>query len=74
MTDAIHNLLTTAAAAKRLGVNASRVRQFVLQGRLKATKVGRDLFITNEELDRFEAEDRDRRATRWSKDKTHSTG
>jgi excisionase family DNA binding protein len=73
MTNTIHNMLTTAAAAKRLGVNASRIRQFVLQGRIKATKVGRDLFIAEEELDRFEAEDRDRRVTRWSKVKTKTT-
>ena len=74
MTNEIHNMLTTSAAAKRLGVNASRVRQFVLQGRIKAIKVGRDLFIATEELDRFEVEDRDRRSTRWSKGKPNTTG
>ena len=37
--------LTTKQAALILGVNASRVRQFVLAGRLSATKPGRDLVL-----------------------------
>lgn len=43
-------LLTTNEAAARLGVNASRVRQLVLAGRLPATKRGRDLFIKEKDL------------------------
>ena len=37
--------LTTAQAGEQLGVNASRIRQLVLAGRLKFVKVGRDLMI-----------------------------
>jgi excisionase family DNA binding protein len=43
-------LLTTTEAAERLGVNASRIRQLVLQGRLPAQKMGRDLFIDEKDL------------------------
>ncbi len=43
-------LLTTAQAAKRLGVNASRVRQFILEGRLPAMKLGRDNLIREADL------------------------
>jgi excisionase family DNA binding protein len=45
-------LLTTAEAAERLGVSPSRVRQFILDGRLPAQKVGRDLFIKESDLKR----------------------
>jgi len=44
------NLLTTSEAAELLGVNASRIRQLVLQGRLPAQKKGRDLFIDENDL------------------------
>ena len=43
-------LLTTTEAAELLGVNASRIRQLVLQGRLPAQKMGRDLFIDEKNL------------------------
>jgi excisionase family DNA binding protein len=43
-------LLTTTEAAELLGVNASRIRQLVLQGRLPAQKMGRDLFIDEKDL------------------------
>ena len=43
-------LLTTSEAAGLLGVNASRIRQLVLQGRLPAQKMGRDLFIDEKDL------------------------
>ncbi|MFL6276701.1 MAG: helix-turn-helix domain-containing protein [Blastocatellia bacterium] len=43
-------LLTTSEAAERLGVNASRIRQLVLQGRLPAQKMGRDLFVDEKDL------------------------
>ena len=42
--------ITTKQAAKILGVNASRVRQLVLAGRLPAQKFGRDLFIKKKDL------------------------
>lgn len=42
--------LTTAQAAERLGVNASRVRQMILTGRLKARKQGRDWLIDERSL------------------------
>jgi len=47
------NQLTTKQAAEILGVNPSRIRQLVLSGELHAEKVGRDLFISQAEMDRF---------------------
>ncbi|SRR6266496_2828766 len=47
---AMPDLLTTEQAGKRLGVNASRVRQFILEGRLPAIKLGRDNLIREEDL------------------------
>ena len=44
--------LTTAQAAERLRVNPSRVRQMILAGQLKATKVGRDWQIDERALAR----------------------
>lgn len=43
-------MLTTKEAGEILGVNASRVRQLILAGRLPATKLGRDLFIKEKDL------------------------
>ncbi len=43
-------LLTTSEAAERLGVTAPRIRQLVLNGRLPAQKLGRDLFIDEKDL------------------------
>ena len=43
-------LLTTQQAGEILGVNASRVRQFILEGRLPAIKLGRDNLIREEDL------------------------
>jgi excisionase family DNA binding protein len=43
-------ILTTAQAAKILGVNDSRVRQFILAGRLPAQKFGRDWIIYEKDL------------------------
>jgi len=41
-----------------LGISQSRVRQFVLAGRLKAKKLGRDLVIERKEAERFRREGR----------------
>lgn len=41
-----------------LGVSQARVRQFILAGRLKAKKIGRDLFIQQSEAERFKREGR----------------
>jgi len=49
----IGSFLTTTAAARLLRVTATRVRQFITQGRLKATRAGRDLFISADEIRRF---------------------
>jgi excisionase family DNA binding protein len=42
--------LTTKEAGAILGVNPSRVRQFILEGRLEAVKRGRDWFIEEKAL------------------------
>jgi excisionase family DNA binding protein len=48
-------MLSTKEAAQRLGVKTtSAVRQFILAGRLKAEKRGRDWWIDEEEIKRFE--------------------
>jgi len=44
------DLLTTQQVADRLGVSASRVRQFILEGRLPAIKLGRDNLVREEDL------------------------
>ena len=46
----MENLLTTQQASKILGVNPSRVRQFILEGRLPAIKIGRDWIISRDDL------------------------
>ena len=46
--------LTTKQAADRLGVNASRVRQLVIAGRLPAERFGRALVIDSADLDTLE--------------------
>lgn len=47
------DLLTTTQAAKILNVNASRIRQLIAGGRIKATKSGRDWLIERSELDGY---------------------
>jgi excisionase family DNA binding protein len=42
--------LTTKEAAERLGVNASRVRQLILAGKLPSEKFGRDRMIDEDDL------------------------
>jgi excisionase family DNA binding protein len=45
------DLLTTQQAADRLGLKgSSRVRQLILEGKLPAAKVGRDLLIKASDL------------------------
>ncbi|MBF0507674.1 MAG: helix-turn-helix domain-containing protein [Deltaproteobacteria bacterium] len=44
---------TTEAAANYLDVTPSRVRQLILDGRLKSQKIGRDHFIHESELKSF---------------------
>ena len=45
--------LTTTQVARMLGVSQSRVRQFILAGRIKAKKMGRDLVIERRDAERF---------------------
>jgi excisionase family DNA binding protein len=47
-------LLTTAEAATRLGIKPVTVRRYIEQGRLPATKRGRDHFISAADLDALE--------------------
>jgi excisionase family DNA binding protein len=44
-------IISTAEAAKRLGVTDSRVRKMILTKRLKAIKVGREWLIDPKDLD-----------------------
>lgn len=47
-------MLTTAEAGKILGVNASRVRQLIIAGRITPIRVGaRGLYIDEAELRRY---------------------
>lgn len=43
-------ILTTKDAAERLGVTETRIRQFILEGRLPAQKFGRQHLIREEDL------------------------
>jgi site-specific DNA-methyltransferase (adenine-specific) len=52
--------ITTAEAAEILGVSPSRVRQLILEGRLKSQKIGRDQILTRKDVDIFAAEPRNR--------------
>ena len=49
----MNNLFTTEDAAKYLGVTPSRVRQLIMENRLKSVKYGRDHLIQESELLRF---------------------
>jgi excisionase family DNA binding protein len=44
------NLLNTQQAAEKLGIDPSRVRRLILDGRLPAQKIGRDHLINEEDL------------------------
>ena len=43
--------LTTAEVAGRLGISSTRVRQLILNGRLRSIKIGRDLYIQEDWLE-----------------------
>jgi excisionase family DNA binding protein len=44
---------TTKALGRMAGVNASRIRQLIIGGKIKAKKVGRDWAISANEVMRF---------------------
>ena len=44
------DLLTTAEAARELGINDSRVRHYVREGRLPGERKGRDVLIRRADL------------------------
>lgn len=54
----IEGFLTTKQAAERLNVVPSRIRRMILDGVIKAEKVGRDNFIAESEVERLEKLDR----------------
>ncbi len=58
------NYLTTLEAAHILGVNRSRVLQFILNGRLPATRFGWQWMIKKEHLEKL----KDRKAGRPKKE------
>jgi hypothetical protein len=62
MTDPTANLLTLAAAAKRIGVDASTLRWQIRHKRLAAVKFGRDWYVDPTEADRYRDENRRRLA------------
>ncbi len=50
--------LTTTQTAERLNVSQTRVRQMIIEGVIKAEKVGRDNFIPEAEVKRLESIER----------------
>jgi excisionase family DNA binding protein len=44
------NLLSAKEAAEKLGVDSSRIRQFILEGRLPAQKIGNSYAINEADL------------------------
>jgi site-specific DNA-methyltransferase (cytosine-N4-specific) len=52
---------TTQDAAKFLGVTASRIRQLIIEERLKTERLGRDHLIQERELLRFAAHGKKKR-------------
>jgi excisionase family DNA binding protein len=44
------NLLSTQQAAEKLGIDDSRVRRLIMEGRLPAMRVGRAYLIQEEDL------------------------
>lgn len=57
--DELHmGVIGTAEAAKRLGVSDARIRALILEGRLPATKVGRDWAIDEAEVSKLAGAER----------------
>jgi site-specific DNA-methyltransferase (adenine-specific) len=54
-------LLTTMEAAKCLGVSPARIRQYIVEARLKSEKHGRDHFIEEKDVEKFAREGRKER-------------
>jgi excisionase family DNA binding protein len=50
--------LTTTQTAERLKVSQTRVRQMIIEGIIKAEKVGRDNFIPESEVKRLSSIER----------------
>ena len=50
--------LTTTQTAERLKVSQTRVRQMIIEGIIKAEKVGRDNFIPEREVKRLSSIER----------------
>lgn len=57
----MENFYTTEEAAQFLGVTASRIRQLILEKRLKSRKMGRDHFISQSELAWFSEQGKKKR-------------
>ena len=51
-------VLTLAEAADRLGIQAGTLRVQIAKGKLKAKKMGRDWFVSEREVTRYERENR----------------
>jgi excisionase family DNA binding protein len=49
-------MMTLPEAAKTLGVAASTLRQQIAKRKLTATKLGRDWYLTSEEVERYRRE------------------
>ncbi len=47
------DIITTAEAGRRLGVTAQRIRQYIAEGRILATKVGRDYLVEAASVEAF---------------------
>jgi excisionase family DNA binding protein len=48
------NYLTTKQTGERLGITPDRVRQLIIEGTIKAEKIGRDNFIAKSEVERVQ--------------------
>jgi excisionase family DNA binding protein len=56
--------MTLIEAADLLGMQPGTLRQQIHNGRLRATKVGRDWHVTRHEVERYRAESRGTRTRR----------
>ena len=64
------NYMTTSEAATEIGVHDSRIRHMIRDGKLRATKFGRDWMILYDDLDLV----RDRKPGRPKKENENDTG